>query len=81
MNRQEIENKVLEMVGRKLKIPTHLISTEAPFSELGLDSVEAFDILFTFEEEFSISATDENVLRLTSIKELVDLVCELRQKA
>lgn len=81
MSREEIEKRVLDTVSLKLRIPPASIAKDVTFRNLGLDSVEAFDILFAFEEEFSLSTPQESVLRLSCINELVDLIHGLVTKS
>ena len=65
MNRQELAPKVKELIVRRLKLDMDpaTIQDDAPlFGEgLGLDSIDALELVLGLEQEFGIKVEDEEV--------------------
>ncbi len=47
------------------------------FQDLEVDSIKAIEITVAIEKKFKISVRDEDVPKITTVKEAVDLVCKL----
>ena len=51
----DITRQVIEIVARKKKLDPATVTTATTFEELGLDSLDAADLLFTIEDSFTSS--------------------------
>jgi acyl carrier protein len=44
------------------------------FQDLGIDSIKAIEITVAFEKKFKISVRDEDVPKITTVKQAVELI-------
>lgn len=72
-----IETKVLEIIAQQKRVPVEQVTTESSFEELGLDSLDAVNILFEMESAFDISIPDEKAREIHSVREMIDGVKSL----
>jgi acyl carrier protein len=56
---------------RKKKLDPARISGGSTFDELGLDSLDAADLIFTIEDSFKIVVPDETALSMKSVAQVV----------
>ena len=54
-----------------------LAALDSRFEELGMDSMDAVNILFALEEKFDITIPDESAKQIRSIREMVEGVQKL----
>lgn len=57
------------------------ISMDAKISTLGIDSVAMLEVIGYFEEELDIHLPDEKLARVDTIRDLADLIKQLRPAA
>ena len=80
MDRTALQTEVKELLvsGLRLETPATDIADDAPiFGEgLGLDSIDALELVVLVEEQFRVSIPDEDVGRkaLASVNALVDFI-------
>src|SRR5215475_6174829 len=80
MDRDRVRTEVKELLvtGLRLQIPVAEIADDVPiFGEgLGLDSIDALELVVLVEEQFRVSIPDEDVGRkaLASVNALVDFI-------
>ena len=67
-----IEAQVIEIIARKRKLDPAGLSLDSTFDQLGIDSLDAADLLFTFEDTFSIVVPDQAAQRMRSVRDVVD---------
>ncbi len=72
-----VTEEVLGVIADNQKIPRESITLDSRFEELGMDSMDAVNILFTLEEKFDISIPDEAAKQIRNIREMVDGVQRL----
>ncbi|MBE6065615.1 acyl carrier protein [Clostridium cochlearium] len=70
-----IIDKVLEIIGEQLGIDVQELNTETSFEELGVDSLDLFQIVIEIEEEFDIQIEDAE-----SIKTIGDAVKFVKER-
>ncbi|KHO40437.1 acyl carrier protein [Clostridium tetani] len=58
-----IIDKILEIIGEQLGMDVEELSTETSFEELGVDSLDLFQIVIEIEEEFDIQMEDAEVIK------------------
>ena len=49
-----IESQVIAIVSKKRKVDPATVSLDSTLAELGIDSLDATDLIFTFEDTFGI---------------------------
>jgi len=55
----DLERQVIELIARKKKLDPAAITVDSTFEQLGVDSLDAADLLFTFEDTFKIVVPDD----------------------
>jgi acyl carrier protein len=65
-----------QIIADKLEIDPSSIQPESTFTELGLDSLDTFDIIFNAEDAFNIKVPNERV-DIAKLQDVVDLVDRL----
>lgn len=63
----DIVQQVIAVIARKKKLDPAQITAGSTFEQLGLDSLDAADLLFTFEDTFGIVVPDEVALSMKSV--------------
>lgn len=81
INRQEIEQKIIAIIAEKLDKPASEIALNADLEkELGVDSLERADILFSVEDEYGIEEplpqNPYNAKSYRTIKDLADYIAK-----
>ena len=75
----DVLGKVKQVIAEKLQIDAEQITMEAAIVEdLGADSLEQADILFSLEDEFGITADDSD--EAEGLKTVADIVAYLEKK-
>ncbi len=83
---ENIEEKVLELVGKQAGIDPKQITLNRKFEDLNLDSVAIVELVFSLEEAFDISipfeGLDESEIKkhFYTVTSLADHIKELLQK-
>ena len=83
---ENIEDKVLELVGKQTGIDPKQITLNKKFEDLNLDSVAIVELVFSLEETFDISipfeGLDESEIKkhFYTISSLVEHLKDLLQK-
>jgi acyl carrier protein len=68
-----------QIIADKMEIDPTAIRPESTFEELGLDSLDTFDIIFNAEDAFKINVPNEQV-NITTLQDVVDMVNRLIQE-
>ena len=76
----DIEPKVIEIVARRKRLDPAQISLDSTFAELGIDSLDGMEMLFSFEESFQISIPDDVAQRMKSVRDVVNGLREVIAK-
>lgn len=72
MSQESIASKVLEIIAKQKRIPPEQVTIDSTFQELGLDSLDAVNILFELEGAFDISISDDQARQIKSVRQMVD---------
>jgi acyl carrier protein len=77
-----IEKEIVAIISEITGVDESEITPEANFfKDLGVDSIKAIEIAVAFEKKYKISVRDEDVPKITMVKQAVELVNQLlRQK-
>lgn len=73
----DIERQVIEAIAKKKKLDPATVSAASTFEELGLDSLDAADLMFTIEDTFKILVPDQAALTMKTVGEVVRGVRQL----
>jgi acyl carrier protein len=74
---ESIESQVITLIAKKKKLDPAAISVDSTFEQLGVDSLDAADLLFTFEDTFGIVVPDDAAQSMKSVRDVVDGVRRL----
>lgn len=77
----DLERQVIELIARKKKLDPATISVHSTFEQLGVDSLDAADLLFTFEDTFKIVVPDEAAQSMKTVGQVVDGLRQLVKPA
>jgi acyl carrier protein len=72
----DIEKRIKDVIMDKLQVSEDEVTSQASLvNDLGADSLEQADILFTLEDEFGITADDSGEAeKLETVGEIVDYI-------
>lgn len=73
----EFTQRVLKTVASAKRIPPETVTIDSEFQTLGIDSMDAVEILFALENEFDINIPDDDVRNVRGVRDLVDGVARL----
>ncbi len=77
MNRDEITQKLIEIVRDEKSLPGDKLALDTPLAEAGIDSLDSLSILFAIEESFHISIPDDKARGIKTLGDMVDVVASL----
>jgi len=63
--------RVIATIAKNREIPADSIRVESTFEELGLDSLDSFEILYALEQEFDVVIPDEAARGLRTVGDIV----------
>ncbi len=69
-----IFEKIRMLISEQMSMDENSIDINARFDELGADTLDIVELVMAVEQEFDIEIADEEVEKITSIKELVEIV-------
>jgi acyl carrier protein len=67
-----LEQRVIGIIAKKKKLDPSTIRAASTFEQLGLDSLDAADMLFAFEDEFKIIVPDEAAQSMRTVGQVVE---------
>ena len=73
----DIERQVIEAIAKKKKLDPATVTVASTFEQLGLDSLDAADLMFTIEDTFKILVPDQAALGMKTVGEVVAGVRQL----
>lgn len=68
----EMIRRVIACVARSQTISAEEITLDSTFAGLGIDSLDAVNILFELESEFGVDIPDEGVSGIESVRDMVN---------
>ncbi|UZJ53323.1 hypothetical protein CBS101457_002643 [Exobasidium rhododendri] len=75
LSHQEIQNRILEVLKSFEKVDPAKVSNSSSFTgDLGLDSLDAVEVVMAVEEEFSIEIPDAEADNITTVQEAIDYI-------
>ena len=67
---EEMIQRVLKCIATSKRIPLETVTIESDFQQLGIDSMDAVEILFALENEFDISIPDDDVRSVRNVRDM-----------
>jgi len=69
--------RVRKVIATSKRIPIETVTKDSDFQQLGIDSMDAVEILFALENEFDINIPDEEVRQVRSVRDMCEGVEKL----
>lgn len=69
-----LAQQVIELIASKRHLPVEQVKLESSFADLGIDSLAGMDLLFDFEETFSLSIPDEVAREMRTVGQAVEAI-------
>ena len=73
----ELIRRVIKTMAASKRIPAESISIDSEFQQLGIDSMDAVEILFALENEFEINIPDDEVRNVRNVRQMCEGVEKL----
>jgi acyl carrier protein len=73
----EFIQRVLKVIAASKRIPPETVTIDSEFQQLGIDSMDAVEILFALENEFDISIPDDEVRSVKNVRQMCEGVAKL----
>jgi acyl carrier protein len=74
----DLEGRVKQILTNRLGMPTSEITSGARLvDDLGMDSLDAVELAIATEREFRVAISDEQVAKLVTVSDIVELVRQL----
>ncbi len=67
-----VTEKVVEIITREQHLELGVVTLDSTFAELGIDSLDGVNILFSLEEEFKIDIPDTVAQNMKTVRQVVD---------
>jgi acyl carrier protein len=67
---EELIQRVLKVIATSKRIPLETVTIDSDFQQLGIDSMDAVEILFALENEFDISIPDDEVRSVRNVRDM-----------
>jgi len=68
----ELIERVRKVIATSKRIPEDRVTVDSAFEELGIDSMDAVEILFALENEFDINIPDEEVKSVRNVRQMAE---------
>jgi acyl carrier protein len=69
---EELIQKVIKSIAATKRIPVESITIDSTFLELGIDSMDAVEVLFALENEFDINIPDDAARDVRGIRQMCE---------
>jgi len=77
MEREEIKERVYQVISQVLKIDQGQIQEEHGFTaDLGAESVQSIELMAGFEEEFDIEMDEDEALSVQTVAGAIDFIAK-----
>ena len=74
MTKEEITEKIISKINKKIGDPSGEISLDSTFESVGFDSLDSIEIIVDAEDEFNIRIPDNRLTMFPTVGVLVDYV-------
>lgn len=66
----DLIQRVLKVISTSKRIPLETVTIDSEFQQLGIDSMDAVEILFALENEFDITIPDDEVRNARNVRQM-----------
>jgi acyl carrier protein len=73
----DVLNRTMVQVAEVKRIPQEKVHADSTFEELGMDSLDAMNLLFALEEEFNVSIPDSEAHAIRTVRGAAEGVAKL----
>ena len=73
----DLERQIIEIIAKKKKLAPEAVTLDSTFATLGLDSLDAADLLFAVEDVFGVVVPDEGAQSMKTVQDVVEGVRRL----
>lgn len=70
--KDEIFNKVVELISANNHIPPETIKIDSTFEDLGMDSLDGLTLINDLENEYNITLPNDEVVKIKTVQQAVD---------
>ena len=74
---EDLIERVTKVIATSKRIPLETVTIDSEFAQLGIDSMDAVEILFALEGEFDISIPDEEAKEIRTVRQMAEGVEKL----
>ena len=67
-----LERRVIEIIAKRKHLDPNTLTADTTFEQLGIDSLDAADLLFAFEDDFGIVVPDDVARSMRSVGQVVE---------
>ncbi|SNX84182.1 probable ACP1 - mitochondrial acyl-carrier protein [Melanopsichium pennsylvanicum] len=77
LSKSDIETRIVDVLKTFEKVDPSKVSATSSFtSDLGLDSLDAVEVVMAIEEEFTIEIPDEEADNITTVQQAIDYIAK-----
>ncbi len=73
--------EILAAIAKSERIPVERITLDSSFEELGIDSLDGFNLLYEVENQFNVTISDEDAREIRDVRSLIAVVERLLAQA
>jgi len=73
----EFTQRVLKTIASAKRIPPETVKIDSELQALGIDSMDAVEILFALENEFDINIPDDEVRQVRDVRQMCEGIAKL----
>ena len=73
----DLIQRVLKVIATSKRLPPESVTIDSEFVDLGIDSMDAVEILFALENEFDINIPDDDVRTVRNVRQMCEGVDKL----
>jgi acyl carrier protein len=67
-----LERRVIEIIAKRKRLDPAGLTAATTFEQIGIDSLDAAELLFTFEDDFGIVVPDDVARAMKSVGQVVE---------
>jgi acyl carrier protein len=68
----DLVQRVLRVIATTKHIPAETVTLDSEFESLGIDSMDAVEILFALENEFDVTIPDDEVRTVRNVRQMCE---------
>ena len=68
----DLIQRVLKCIAASKRIPLDTVTIDSSFEQLGIDSMDAVEVLFALENEFDVSIPDDEVRSVRNVRQMCE---------